>query len=62
MSGDHQDVFLNYVETTQERERVLALLHPDARAVVEAYMAEHPGVSAKKAINATVTFGGPMWR
>jgi hypothetical protein len=62
MSEDHQAIFLNYVETTQERERVLAMLHPEARAVVEAYMAEHPGVSAKKAICATATFGGPMWR
>jgi hypothetical protein len=39
----------------QERE-------PDVRAVVEQYMADHPGISAKKAINATVTFGGTMWR
>ena len=52
MSED-PDVFLNYVETSQERERVLALLHPDVRAVVEQYMADHPGISAKKAINAT---------
>ena len=53
MSEDHPDVFLNYIETAQERERVLALLHPDVRAVVEQYMADHPGISAKKAINAT---------
>jgi hypothetical protein len=56
MSED-PDVFLNYVETSQERERVLALLHPDVRAVVEQYMADHPGISAKKAINATAAFG-----
>ena len=62
MSEDHPDVFLNYVETSQERERVLALLHPDVRAVVEQYMADHPGISAKKAINAAVAFGGTMWR
>jgi hypothetical protein len=61
MSED-PNVFLNYVETSQERERVLALLHPDVRAVVEQYMADHPGISAKKAISATVTFGGTIWR
>ena len=62
MSEDDPSVFLNYVETSQERERVLALLHPDVRAVVEQYMADHPGISAKKAINATAAFGGTMWR
>jgi hypothetical protein len=62
MSEDHPDVFLNYVETSQERERVLAVLHPDVRAAVEQYMADHPGISAKKAISATVAFGGTMWR
>jgi hypothetical protein len=57
MSEDHPHVFLNYVETSQERERVLALLHPEVRAVVEQYMADHPAISAKKAINATAAFG-----
>jgi hypothetical protein len=52
---------LNYVETSRERERVLALLHPDVRAVVERYIADHPGISTKKAINATVALGGTMW-
>ena len=54
MSED-PSVFLNYVETSRERERVLALLHPDVRAVVEAYMADHHGISVKKAISA-------LWR
>ena len=40
--------------TSRERERVLALLHPDVRAVVEAYMADHHGMSVKKAISATL--------
>jgi hypothetical protein len=61
MSEDHREVFLNYVETSRERERVLALLHPDVRAVVERYIADHPGISTKKAINATVALGGTMW-
>ena len=42
MSED-PDVFLNYIETSQERERVLALLYPDVRAVVEQYMGRSPG-------------------
>jgi hypothetical protein len=62
MSEDDPSVFLNYVETSQERERVLALLHPDVRAVVEAYMADHHGISVKKAISATVASGGKLWR
>ena len=41
---------------------MLALLHSDVRAVVEQYMADHPGISAKKAINAAVAFGGTIWR
>ena len=53
---------MNYVETSQERERVPALLHPDFRAVVEQYMTDHPGISAKKAISATFAFDGIMWR
>ena len=46
--SEHPSVFLNCVETSRERERVLALLH-------QAYMADHHGMSVKKAISA-------LWR
>ena len=43
--GEEQDV----IETPLERLRFLALYDPEARAIIEAYLREHPGMSAREA-------------
>jgi hypothetical protein len=37
------------------------LYDPDARAIIGAYLGEHPGMSAKEAANATVAIAGTAW-
>jgi hypothetical protein len=51
-----------YTETPHERERLLALYGPEAREVIERYMARHPGMTALEAINRTVALAGTMWK
>ena len=54
-------VFQGYTEKPAERDRVLGLYDPDARAIIEAYLGEHPGMLAKEAANATLAIAGTAW-
>ena len=44
-----EELPLFYIESPEERARLLALYHPDDRAAIEAYMVEH-NVTALEAI------------
>ena len=59
--SEEPDVFIGYTETPLERLRILAQYDPEARAIIEGYLSEHPGMSAKEAANATVAIAGTAW-
>ena len=50
-----------YTETPLERLQFLAQHEPEARAIIEAYLDEHPGMSAQVAANATLAIAGTAW-
>ena len=54
-------VFQGYTETPLERLQFLAQYDPEARAIIEAYLSEHPGMSAKEAAELTVAVAGTAW-
>ena len=50
--GEEPDDFIGYTETPLERLQFLAQYDPEARAIIEGYLSEHPGMSAKEAARA----------
>jgi hypothetical protein len=53
--------FQGYTETPLERLQFLAQYDPEARPIIEAYLSEHPGMSAKEAAELTVAVAGTAW-
>ena len=59
--GEEPDDFIGYTETPLERLQFLAQYDPEARAIIEGYLSEHPGMSAKEAARVTVAVAGTAW-
>ncbi len=54
-------VFIGYTETPLERLQFLAQYDPEARAIIESYLSEHPSMSAREAAKFTVAVAGTAW-
>ena len=59
--GEEPDDFIGHTETPLERLQFLAQYDPEARAIIEGYLSEHPGMSAKEAARITVAVAGTAW-